>query len=445
MYTDFYELREEPFRLTPDPRFLHLAEPHRAVLTTLLEGVILRKGFVVVTGPIGTGKTTLLHAALQILLDRCQAKTPLASAFFVNPTLSRDEFFEALLEEFEVPCSSASKPRRLLALHQMLLETQKQGGTAILLIDEAHLLTPELLEEIRLLNNTDSYREKLLQIVLCGQPELLSLLKRPDMRALQQRISGRGQLRALSVAETRTYIVERLHAAGLRGASPFPHTTLEAIHKYAQGVPRLINLLCDSCLSIGFANQTKHIGLDIVEEAAFVLDLSRSPQVEQEEVFAPTKLSEPVQLTEPVRNTLLQPVREGSALALGLSMTSQEKENRPAASTPPVAARITAAPATDASVLPPPSLVSCGEVESSDDTSRFELSSHSVPTSQAPSEASDPALCPSPSRAASAPVSHLSVPDAAKLREPAKVAGSTMDILIQAMKQNRAAAQGYKG
>ena len=443
MYTDFYELREEPFRLTPDPRFLHLAEPHRAVLTTLLEGVILRKGFVVVTGPIGTGKTTLLHAALQILMDRCQAKTPLASAFFVNPTLSRDEFFEALLEEFEVSCSSASKPRRLLALHQMLLETQKQGGTAILLIDEAHLLTPELLEEIRLLNNTDSYREKLLQIVLCGQPELLSLLKRPDMRALQQRISGRGQLRALSVAETRTYIVERLHAAGLRAASPFPHATLEAIHQYAQGIPRLINLLCDNCLSIGFANHTKQIGLDIVEEAAFVLDLSMSPQVEQEEGFAPTELREPVQVAEPVRDTLLQPVKEGPAVALGVSMTSQEKENRRAVSTPPAPAHITAAPAADVSVLPSPSVLPSREVESSGGTSRFELSSRSVPTSPAPSEASEPALC--PSRATSAPVSHLSVLDPAKLREPAKVGGSTMDILIQAMKQSRTAAQGYKG
>jgi len=431
MYTEFYELREEPFRLTPDPRFLHLAEPHRAVLTTLLEGVLLRKGFVVVTGPIGTGKTTLLHAALQILMDGCQAKIPLASAFFVNPTLSRDEFFEALLEEFEVSCSSVTKPRRLLALHQMLLEMQKQGGTAVLLIDEAHLLTPELLEEIRLLNNTDSYREKLLQIVLCGQPELLSLLKRPDMRALQQRISGRGQLRALSVAETRTYIVERLHAAGLRAASPFPHATLEAIHQYAQGIPRLINLLCDNCLSIGFANQTKQIGLDIVEEAAFVLDLSMTPEVEQEEVFAPTQLREPVQLAEPVRNTLLQPVKEGSALTSGLSITSQEKENRPVVSTPPVATYTSAPPAADVTVLSPPSLLPGREVESSGGTSPF--------------EASEPALCPSTSRAASAPVSHLSVPDPTKLREPAKVAGSTMDILIQAMKQSRTAAQGYKG
>lgn len=277
MYTGFYQLREEPFRLTPDPRFLHLAEPHRAVLMTLLEGIILRKGFVVVTGPIGTGKTTLLHTALQILSSQSQAKMSFASAFLVNPTLSRDEFLEALLEEFEVSCPSASKPRRLAALHQMLLEMQRGGGTAVLLIDEAHLLSGELLEEIRLLSNADSYREKLLQIVLCGQPELWPLLQRPEMRALQQRIAGRGQLRALSGAETRSYIAERLHSAGLRGPSPFVHASLEAVHQYSQGIPRLINLLCDGCLSIGFAHQEKQISLSIVEEAANALDLLENP------------------------------------------------------------------------------------------------------------------------------------------------------------------------
>lgn len=290
MYTTFYDLREEAFRLTPDPRFLHLAEPHRAVLMTLLEGIILRKGFVVVTGPIGTGKTTLLHTALQILSTQSQATMSFASAFLVNPTLSRDEFLEALLEEFEVPCSFTTKPRRIAALHQMLLEMQRRGGTAVLLIDEAHLLSAELLEEIRLLSNADSYREKLIQIVLCGQPELWTSLRRPEMRALQQRIAGRGQLRALSIAETRTYITERLHAAGLRGASPFPHATLEAIHQYSQGIPRLINLLCDRCLSIGFAHQARQIGLDIVEEAAHTLDLLDSTAHEASKHAAPSAL-----------------------------------------------------------------------------------------------------------------------------------------------------------
>jgi len=127
MYLAFYELHEEPFRLTPDPRFLHLAEPHRGALTLLVQGVMLRKGFVMMTGPVGTGKTTLLHAALQILHEKSFSKVKLASAFLINPTLSRDEFLEALLQEFEIPCPSASKAQRLAALHQMLLETQRRG------------------------------------------------------------------------------------------------------------------------------------------------------------------------------------------------------------------------------------------------------------------------------------------------------------------------------
>lgn len=142
MYLSFYQLKEPPFRLTPDPRFLHLAEPHRVVLTSLVEGVLLRKGIIVATGPIGTGKTTLLHAALQLLSGPAIAKSLISSAFILNPVLTRDELLEAILEEFNITSTGPSKPRRLMALHQMLLETQYRGGTAVLIIDEAHLLTP---------------------------------------------------------------------------------------------------------------------------------------------------------------------------------------------------------------------------------------------------------------------------------------------------------------
>jgi general secretion pathway protein A len=279
MYPAFYELQEEPFRLTPDPRFLHLAEPHRAALTLLVQGVVLRKGFVMVTGPVGTGKTTLLHAALQILHKKSLSTAPLASAFLINPTLSRDEFLEALLQEFEISCPSASKAQRLAALHQMLLEMQRRGGTAVLLIDEAHLLSAELLEEIRLLSNADTYREKLLQIVLSGQPELAVLVAKPELHALKQRIASRCALRALSFPETRAYIAERLHAAGLRGTSPFPAPTLEAIYRSTQGVPRLINLICGQCLEAGFATERRVIGPDLVEDATVALDLAETAPV----------------------------------------------------------------------------------------------------------------------------------------------------------------------
>src|SRR5262249_35445470 len=174
-----------------------------------------RKGFVVVTGPIGTGKTTLLHAAMQVLSRMKSGNAQLASAFVLNPMLSREEFLETLIAEFEISCASVSKPARLSALHNMFLERQRQGGTSVLIIDEAHLLTMELLEEIRLLGNADTYREKLIQVILCGQPELIPLLQKPHLRALQQRITQYCSLRPLSVMETHSYIVERLQAAGL--------------------------------------------------------------------------------------------------------------------------------------------------------------------------------------------------------------------------------------
>lgn len=277
MYLAFYQLKEPPFRLTPDPRFLHLAEPHRVVLTSLVEGVLLRKGIIVATGPIGTGKTTLLHAALQLLSGPAIAKSLISSAFILNPVLTRDELLEAILDEFNITETGTSKPRRLMALHQMLLETQYKGGTAVLIIDEAHLLTPELLEEVRLLNNTDTYHEKLLQVILCGQPELQPLLARPEMSALRQRIASRCVLRPLSAVETRAYIAERLHAAGLRAASPFTAAALDEIHAVTQGVPRLINLVSDGALSLGFSQQRKQIAPDLITEAAAALELTEAP------------------------------------------------------------------------------------------------------------------------------------------------------------------------
>jgi general secretion pathway protein A len=278
LYTAFYQLKEEPFRLTPDPRFLHLADPHRTALKVLLQGVLQRKGFTVVAGPVGTGKTTLLHTALQILTEKSEGRGRLVSAFLVNPTLAPSELLEAVLDEYEITCTATSKPRRLAALHQMLFQTQQQGGTAILLIDEAHLMSVELLEEIRLLGNTDTYQEKLLQIVLCGQPELFAVLQRPELQALQQRIASTCLLRPLSLPETRAYMAERLHAAGLRGSSPFTGTAVEVIHRLTTGVPRLINLLSDACLLVGFELKRKQIDQFLVEQASEdVLGLLKGP------------------------------------------------------------------------------------------------------------------------------------------------------------------------
>jgi general secretion pathway protein A len=284
MYLSHYRLKTEPFQLTPDPQFLQLADAHRSALSVLFQGILMRKGFLVLTGPIGTGKTTLLHAVMHILSDHSFSKSKLSTAFIVNPTLTRDEFLEFILDEFEVPCASTSKPRRLAALHQMLLATQRRGSTAVLVIDEAHLLTMELLEEIRLLGNTDTYREKLLQVVLSAQPELHTVLGRKEQQALRQRIAGWCQLRPLSLPETRAYIAERLHVAGLQGNSPFLPVTVEKIFGHSHGVPRLINLLCDQCLVLGASAQQAQIDPQTVENAVNILGLNTEPPAPPEPI-----------------------------------------------------------------------------------------------------------------------------------------------------------------
>jgi general secretion pathway protein A len=288
MYTAYYHLREDPFRLTSDPRFFHLAESHAAALTMLVEAVTRRKGFVVMTGPIGTGKTTVLHAALQILSEREAIGSPIASAFILNPMLTRDEFLEMIISEFEIPCLGTSKPARLSALQGMLMNMQRKGGTSVLLVDEAHLLSPEVLEEIRLLSNADTYQEKLLQIVLCGPPELLPVLRRPELQALKQRVASSCVLRPLSFPESRAYIAARMYAAGFRGSDyPFQSAALEGIFRYTEGVPRLINLLCDACFSIGYKTQRPLIQADVVEEAAIELGMRKTaPDLVAEEGIA---------------------------------------------------------------------------------------------------------------------------------------------------------------
>jgi len=280
VYLDFYNLKREPFCLTPDPKFLHLADPHRNALVSLVQGVLRRRGFMVTTGAVGTGKTTVLNALLHLLSNlHKNGGRKLASAFLVNPLLTRDEFLESLLDEFELQIASTTKPRRLLALHELFLEAQRKGGTAVLIIDEAHLLTVELLEEIRLLTNMDTHREKLLQVILCGQPELATVLLQPQLRALRQRIAMLAQLRPLTAGETNSYIEQRMRLAGLEGTLPFSPAALDEVYRRTQGVPRLINLLCDSCLTIALQMHRKDVDSAIVSAAVSGLTLTPPPVV----------------------------------------------------------------------------------------------------------------------------------------------------------------------
>jgi len=277
MYSAFYGLKQEPFRLTPDPRFLHLAEPHRNTLRSMVEGVAGRKGLQISVGPIGTGKTTLLYCLQHILSHESSQQRPLRSAFVVNPTLTHEELFEALFDELEIQSPATTKPARLRALHDLLLASHKRNGSVVLIIDEAHLLSPALIEEIRLLLNLDNYPVNVLQVILCGQPELLPLLMKPELSALKQRISVVTKLRALTLVETRAYIAERLHIAGLRGENPFSTGALEEIVRQTHGAPWLINSGCDHTLALGQRRQAKKIEADLVTEGAEELSFLQLP------------------------------------------------------------------------------------------------------------------------------------------------------------------------
>ncbi|HKD78144.1 MAG TPA: AAA family ATPase [Candidatus Angelobacter sp.] len=268
MYSSFYGLKQDPFRLTPDPKFLHLAEPHRNTLRAMVEGVAGRKGLQVSIGPIGTGKTTLLYCLQHILLHEASKERPVRSAFVVNPTLTSEELFEALFDELEIHASAPTKPARLRALHELLLASYKSNGAVVIIIDEAHLMPASLIEEVRLLMNLDNYPVNVLQIILCGQPELLPVLAKPELTALRQRVSVVTKLRELTLPECRAYIAERLHVAGLKGDGPFATAALEEIYRLSGGVPRLINSICDHTLAIGYRRQMKRVGADLVHEAA---------------------------------------------------------------------------------------------------------------------------------------------------------------------------------
>ncbi len=269
MYQEFYKLKAHPFRLSPDPAFVCMTEQHREALSGLIYSVCTRPGLSVLIGEAGTGKTTILYTLLG-LLERRQYVT----AMCTNPTLSRDEFYDFVLLKFSVNCESASKARRLVALEETLKRHRAQGRPTVLIVDEAQRLPVELLEEIRLLLNLETPQEKLLEIVLAGQPELGDTLRRPELRQLKQRVGCICTLKPLNPEEIGEYINHRLLQAG-RSEPLFSEDALELIFTYSGGIPRLINTLADTALRTGFALQSPSVSPFIVEEAARELELAR--------------------------------------------------------------------------------------------------------------------------------------------------------------------------
>lgn len=272
MYESFYQLKEKPFNLTPDPKFIYFTEKHCEALANLVYGIRERKGFLVLSGEVGTGKTTLVHALLDTL-DR----TGVLSAFIFNPILTSSEFFEFLLADLNLKADARSKSQCLIKLNALLLERYRSGQMTVLIVDEAQNLSPELLEEIRLLTNLETSTEKLLQIVLAGQPELSLKLNSPDLRQLKQRISLRCHLEPLALQEVREYVRTRLEIAGLPNQQIFPDACLAEIHRRTGGIPRLINTLCDNAMITGYACDRKVITLEILDEVADDLEIFVEP------------------------------------------------------------------------------------------------------------------------------------------------------------------------
>ncbi len=267
MYRKFFGLSRDPFTVNPDPRFLFHTKDTEEALACLTYGVQKRQGFVLLTGEVGTGKTTLLNQMLEWLRNE-----RMPTAFIFNPQLGPAEFLEFMMAAFGIKCEPGPKSRVLLRLNQWLLEQHKAGQTAVLVVDEAQNLSPQVLEEIRLLTNLETATEKLLQIVLCGQPELEEKLKQPQLR---QRITLRSRTRPLTLEETQGYIAKRLRVAGGDHQPIFGSETIATVHKYARGIPRVINLLCEHALLSAYADQQKQIAAEVIEGVArdFELDV----------------------------------------------------------------------------------------------------------------------------------------------------------------------------
>jgi general secretion pathway protein A len=270
MYKSFYNLQRNPFEITPDPSFLFPTTRHNEALASLYYGVTSHRGFVVLTGEVGTGKTLILRSLLGLLQRR-----DIAFALIFNPTLSPIEFMRYIARDFGLPVAGKAKDELIHVLNGFLLQRHEKKLTTILVVDEAHHLSEEILEEVRLLTNLETSQQKLLQIVLAGQPELDEKLDSQGLRQLKQRIALRCYLAPLSLAETRAYMSSRLKIAGATGANQiFTGPAIEAVFGQSRGIPRLINTICENALLAGYAKHAATVTSEIIDDVAHDLRLN---------------------------------------------------------------------------------------------------------------------------------------------------------------------------
>jgi general secretion pathway protein A len=297
MYKEFYGLRANPFNVNPDPRYLFLTRHTEEALACLTYGIQSRKGFVLLTGEVGTGKTTLINKLLEWL--RLQQ---VPTAFIFNSRLNTSQFLDYMMADFGIPCDSKAKSQILLRLYNWLLDRYRAGETAVLIVDEAQNLSDEVLEEIRMLTNLETFTEKLLQIVLVGQPELEQRLKQAHLRQLRQRLTLRAKTHALTQDETKAYVQQRLRIAGSNGQEIFTPEALTAVHRCAVGIPRVINLVCEHCLVSAFVDQQKVIGPTVVETVARDFDLGESRGMDLNPPAAPSAGTGQLDVAEALRS-----------------------------------------------------------------------------------------------------------------------------------------------
>src|ERR1043165_3279363 len=261
VYLDYYGLTEPPFDITPNPRFLFYSAKHREAFNHLLYGIRERKGFVQLTGEVGAGKTTLCRALLE------QLGTNFSTALILNPALDADLLMKAIAMEFGLNVKGMDRLEIVAEMNHFLLQQLESGKESVLIIDEAQDLTHDLLEQVRLLSNLETDERKLLQIILMGQPELRDRLNDPALRQLRQRITVRYHLRPLSRYEVSHYVQHRLEVAGAKGAPYFTQPALWRVYRYSQGIPRLLNAVCDKALLAGFVQQQEKISFSMVGRA----------------------------------------------------------------------------------------------------------------------------------------------------------------------------------
>lgn len=266
MYLDFYNLKEFPFNVTPDPRFLYFAPHHKEAYDHLMYGIKNRKGFIELTGEVGSGKTTLCRAVLANLGDDVE------TALILNPSLTETQLLRAMLNDFGLEARGRDRLSYIEKLNDFLLEKNHEETNVALVIDEAQDLSPQVMEQVRLLSNLETDQQKLIQIVMCGQPELKKRLARPDLRQLRQRITVRYHIPPLTIEDTMMYIRHRLWVAGSDGSLFFDAGAIREVYKYSKGSPRLINAVSDNALLAGYVGQTDKITARCVKKAIAQLE-----------------------------------------------------------------------------------------------------------------------------------------------------------------------------